>query len=337
MSKKIGSLVYATDQGLGILAKQLYDAGVLDEVLVVKHAHYPTRLEWYPGAQVIPVKPFDPRLAREFCDRMDVLLFLETPFEWGLLSYCHERGKRTVLMPMYECMPERLSCEPDLWLCPSQVDLDYYPCGMAAGKHQSRNSVYLPVPVAGVQWQQRQRAEVFVHNAGHGGLLNRNGTGELLDALPYVQSPIKLLLRSQKRLQWDVTDPRVEVRIGTLEHDELWGSGDVFLFPEKFNGLSLPLQEALAAGMLVMAGARYPMTSWLPNDPLIPVSSYTEARISPRCHKFQQANYSPRDIAATIDAWYGKDITGYSQLGLEYAQTMCWANWRKEYRTVIEG
>ena len=40
----------------------------------------------------------------------------------------------------------------------------------------------------------------------------------------------------------------------------------MFVFPEKFNGLSLPLQEARAAGMLVLATDRFPMNTWLPRE-----------------------------------------------------------------------
>jgi glycosyltransferase involved in cell wall biosynthesis len=203
--------------------------------------------------------------------------------------------------------------------------------------------MFAPIPVD-VPWRQRTRAEVFVHNAGHGGLKGRNGTAELLEALPLVKSPVKLILRSQDRMPVQAHEGRVRMgnvevfaSSGTLEEKWLYDAGDVFLFPEKFNGLSLPLQEARAAGMLVMCGDRFPMSEWLPREPLIPVAGYRKNRIGPPYHEFSEAVFDPKDIAATIDRWYGRDITEYSASGKAWAESMSWAKLRPRYLEVLES
>ena len=48
MAKKIGSIVYATDQGLGYMAKDFYDHGLIDEVLVHPHTKRDNHFDWYP-------------------------------------------------------------------------------------------------------------------------------------------------------------------------------------------------------------------------------------------------------------------------------------------------
>ena len=45
---RVGSVVYATEQGLGRLGKSFYDAGVIDEVLIVNHpSRKIQRPDWY--------------------------------------------------------------------------------------------------------------------------------------------------------------------------------------------------------------------------------------------------------------------------------------------------
>lgn len=190
--------------------------------------------------------------------------------------------------------------------------------------------IQLPVPTPeNVKWRLRTKAEVFICNAGNGGLGGRNGTKELLEAMKWVKSPIKLIVRSQVKID-AYNDPRIEYRIGTF--DDIWSEGDVFVFPEKFNGLSLPLQEACASGMLVMCGDRFPMNTWLPKEPLIPVKSYKKERIAV---EFDSAVIDPRDIAKTIDEWYNKDITEYSLKGREYNINNSWKTLKERYIEVM--
>jgi glycosyltransferase involved in cell wall biosynthesis len=159
----------------------------------------------------------------------------------------------------------------------------------------------------------------------------RNGTREVTQAMQYVKSPIKLIIRSQVPIQ-EINDPRIEYRIGTFE--DIWNEGDVFLFPEKFNGLSLPLQEAYASGMLVMAGNRHPMNLWLPNEPLIPIKHFKRNRISV---EFDEAIYDPIQIAETIDLWYNKNIESFSLLGKKWGQENSWDVLKAKYLKILEN
>lgn len=344
MTLRIGSLVYATEQGLGILARDFFDNGIITDPVIVRHGRHPNRSEWYPkGTPVIAdLRRDTARLVEPVLREVDAMLFFETPFQWPLIRRCRELGVKTVLMPMFECEPERLPEKPDLFLNPSLLDQVYYPEG-----------VFLPVPVNTnlVPWRQRTEAKVFVHNAGHGGLKGRNGTAETAEAMKYVKSPARLLLRAQEssRQYWaagqlrDANDhptnlsPNIDLRIGTVPYGDLWQDGDVFLFPEGFNGLSLPLQEACASGMLVMCGDRFPMNTWLPREPLIPVAGYRKERIGPPYNEYDRACFSPREIAAKIDEWYGRDISAYSESGKAWAESMSWQALKPKYLEVLEA
>jgi hypothetical protein len=343
---KVGTICYAVESGLGNLAKAFYDNGVIDEALLVRHHHFENKgADWYPGAKVLEPKPaLDVTLAMDFCQSCDVMLFFETPFMWSLLSILHSCGVPTALMPMYECYPLVMPHRADLYLCPSDLDAQYF--SPARGyPHSARINVPVKVP-----HRQRCEAKVFVHNAGHGGLRGRNGTKEVVEAWRRVKSEAKLIIRSQEPISlapYPELLGRATAEIGSVPYSELWdngGEGDVFLFPEKFNGLSLPLQEAFAAGMLVMATDRFPMNTWLPGSAsasgdyksvLIPVSSTRETCVGPGYQRFTESLVRPEDIAARVDHWYGRDVSSYSELGRAWAAENSWEVLGPKYRDVL--
>lgn len=311
----LGAIVLSTNQGLGLLAKSFYDHGVIKKVLIKPHSSRTNHPEWFPNGKPLHKDNYD-----WFFEGLNGVIYFEEPFEWKLLIEARQRMVKNILMPMYECTRYPFPYEPDLLLCSSKLDFDFY---------EGKNRVLLNVPVTQF-WKQRKTVKVFVHNAGNGGLGGRNGTKELLDAMNYVKSPIKLIVRSQEK-SFECDDPRVEIRVGTFDYEELFSEGDVFVFPEKFNGLSLPLQEAFASGMLVMCGNRFPMNTWLPNEPLIPVKEYKKEHISV---EFESAVFDPEDIAKTIDNWYGKDISEFSKLGKAWGTENSWENLKYKYLEV---
>ncbi len=356
---RVGTLCYATNSGLGILAKSFVDNGIVTDPYVVIHTAHRSNLEWYPKAPCVPhrdiTQPQQRRQLESWIKGLDVLLSFETPFDYFLIDIARRAGVKTVLMTMFECTPEHLPETPDEFWAPSLLDMrEFADPGVKrfndirffeswAGRYMNTTTVFTPVPVS-VPWRQRTEAQVFVHNAGHGGLKGRNGTREFLHALQFVESPAQFFLRTQK----DEADIRTMVKflqdsgkdiihfVGETPYEHLWDDGDVFIFPEKFNGLSLPLQEARAAGMLVMCGDRFPMNTWLPPEPLIQVADTRRNRIGPPYRSFDEAIFNPRDIAAKIDDWFGKDIGGFSEGGMEWAASMSWEALKPGYVAALE-
>lgn len=316
------------------MAKQFFDSGIVTESLLWKHPSRPSNLDWYPpGTVELNRRPFRGPLVERFVESIDVCLFYETPFDWTFLDYCRNRGVKTALVPMYEWMPERLAHKPDLMLCPSLLDLDYFPDG-----------VFLPIPVDPGHWKLRTRADRFLHNAGNIGCQEHKGTRQLLQAIPHVQNPeFRITIRAQAGdelrgmvRECGLSDPRVTFQYEEIPYERLWDDHDVLVAPEKLNGLSLPLQEGRAAGMVVMASDRYPANTWLPREPLIPVERYIRSRQSRGCLEFDLAVIEPRDIAAKIDEWVGRDIEEISRSGREWAEAHSWEAMEPKYLAVLE-
>lgn len=340
-NKRIGSIGYATEQGLGFMLKDFFDNGVVDEVLIVQHSSRPSfHREWYPSASLTPARPLDHEMMRRFCLSVDCVLFFETPFDWGLIDFCRRHQVRTVLIPMHECMPQWFGESrgwPNLVINPSDLEAKIWP-----------TSPMLTVPICrrSFPWEERRQANQFLHLAGHGGLKGRNGTRELYESLQYVAKLLDLTICSQgpspvipelPPYTCDLTVGQVQLHniVGPIKREELFRRYDAFVFPEKFNGLSLPIQEAFASGLLVIAGNRHPLNDWLPTDPLIPIASYVTNRIGPAYRAYDSAVIDPKDIASTIDRWNGADISGLSLLGKGWGDANCWDALRDDWRNLV--
>ena len=309
-----GIVCYATEQGLGRQAKSFFDNGLVQEVFVYPHSTYQTHWYWYPNR----CKTYE-----EMLEKVDEVWFLETPFDWNFVLRAREKGVKTVMFLMYEC--SRLPYFPDVLVGGSIMEKLHF-------EQQGREVKVIPVPAPKeIKWKLREKAQVFVHNAGHGGIGGRNGTDMLLNAMQFVKSPIKLIVRTQvDRFKSD--DRRVEIRVGDFPYETMFDEGDVFIYPDKFGGSCLPVQEAFSAGMCVMASNRLPHNTWLPNEPLIPIKGYVKNRIAEK--EFDSAVVDPHDIAQCIDKWYNLDITEFSLAGKKWAEENSWEKLKPLYEAL---
>ena len=323
---RVGTICYATRQGIGWIPKRYYDAGVITDVVILHHHARHNHLDWYPeGTPVVAIRPFDKHeCIHKLLEAVDVMLFIETPFDWDMLRLCRQYNVKSVIMPMYECTPRNLPDKPDMWLNPSLLDQDIF------------GGPFVPVPVPDVyreRWSLKTHAKRFLHNGGHLGLRGHKGTLEILQAMRYVTSPIELKVTSQDkpgldRIRESVPDANNDSRItfstDDVPYEELYDGYDVFIMAEKYNGLSLPLAEARATGMVVITTDRYPINTWLPKEHLIPVDNYQRACVSRAYREYDEAIVNPEYVGRKIDWMYGQNIESYSHQSRTWAELNSW-------------
>lgn len=314
---KIGTICYAHSRGLGHLAKSFIDAGIIQDIHVIRHPNIPMK-EWYPNAPVSDIRSV--RVSDEWLKTHDVILMFETPFDWDIIRRCKLLGVRTYLVPMYECTPDVIPHYPDVFLCPSLLDLREFP------PTSTTKSFLAPIPLSpDIKWKLRSKALHFIHNGGYLGMRGREGTELLIEAMAYVKSPVRLTIRVQENVSAHhqrlmARDSRIEYINHSVPYENLYRDGDVSILPQKFNGMSMPLMESRASGMLIMTTDRFPTNNWLRGEgALIPVHSTHQTRLAPRFRVIEECNILPTDIAATIDKYYGCDIKQQSDAGLEYS------------------
>lgn len=237
---------------------------------------------------------------------IDVLMIIETPYDWNILIRAWTKGVKIVFMPMIEWL-DRSKKElryVSLFLCPSpyttkklREDRILTPC------------FELPceVPSDGTKFKKRKKItkiKTFLHNAGHGGIGGRNSTTELMQAIKMTTIPARFIIRSQFPIPNKVQDARITYIEGNVENYwDLYNEGDVWIMPWKYGAAALGIQESLAAGMLPCITDMDPFNKYIPKELLIKPKSLSE-----RPHYAGQeelyADQDPVLIAQTMEKLY---------------------------------
>jgi len=118
-SSKVGAILLATEQGLGYLARDFYRNGLIDYILIHEHTTRPNFRDWYPRESIV-------HSTEELLAKSDVIFGIETFFHWNIVPQAREQGKKTVMMPMYEVSNHPFPYMPDMVLCPSALDFEFY-------------------------------------------------------------------------------------------------------------------------------------------------------------------------------------------------------------------
>jgi len=80
---KIGTINWATYSGLGILTKEFWDNGIINDILIPIHPNYPDHSSiFYPGKTTIspPNSNYDVNILENYIKELDVLFLFETYF-----------------------------------------------------------------------------------------------------------------------------------------------------------------------------------------------------------------------------------------------------------------
>ena len=344
---RISAIVRADCGGLGTLSRMFHDYLGFHRTLSISrhpHEHYP---QWFANSREVAGSGISEADVRWLCDGADVVLSFETWYGHLVPRVARELGVRTALVPMYECCPPD-SVElryTDLAICPTRLDLEvarHHTPGLADAR-KLRLSV--PIDTRRIAFRRRRRARVFVHHMGHGGLAGRNGTAEVIAAWRHVRSDARLLLRHQAPLPLKPPDDdRITIEAAAPENYwELWtASGDVYLHPTRWDALSLPIHEALAAGMPVMTTRFWPhcdapdgRRGYLPASSqalAIPPERRARRRI---CREITSYEMTPQAIAAAVDRLFDADIEAASDDARSYAERHSWQRLGPRWRTTL--
>lgn len=325
---KVGIIGRADNTGLGVETWEFCRHFPGAKVMIVSFAFikefeqiYKLHLERFYKPEVVSGIPSEHEL-RIFLSNVDVLFTIETPYNPKTYEIAREMGVKTVLRVNYEWLEHR--SRPDLYIAPSLYHFDEIP----------EPKVYLPFPINRevLPFKLRKKAKKFIHIAGNMKAgYDRNGTDAFLEAIPHIKSNIEIIIKSQVPIE--CRDPRV--RVDVCDHEnywEIWEDADVLVSPRRYAGQSLPLNEALSLGMAVVMTDMAPQNEFLPNDFLIPATHKKPLMIK---QNIEIAEINPKDIAAKIDEWAGKDIKKYSQISDNIASAWSWEALKSKYQQLF--
>lgn len=267
---RVGVVGRCEARGLGYqsldVARHL-DAAVL--LVAPTPQRHPTHPDWYDGLPVTPVEwstndgrhhLHEPTVRAWLAD-VDVVYAAETLYDWRLARWAADAGVAVVVHVNPELLAPAVRSTPGVcWWAPTPWLLHTLPEGTRV----------VPQPVAADQATAVDAAPVggpvrFLHVVGHAAHLDRNGTRVLAQALSKLRCYCDVTVTAQDGAVRDVRarDRRVTVRC-LPGYDNRWDAyrGDVLVMPRRYGGLSLPAQEAMAAGMAVVMPDVVPNGEW---------------------------------------------------------------------------
>lgn len=326
---KIGLVCKADNSGLGSLSQDFYKYLNPIKVLTI-FGGYENHPERFPNGIICNIGMPTLEQIDEFLKDIDVVLTFETPYNWNLISEARKRGIKTIIIPNYEWTTNNPPVEPDLWLCPSKLDYNIL-------KEEGRNVEYLPIPIdrTKIPFRLRRKAETFVFNNGHGGSIGRNSAREMIEAISRVKIGAKFIVRSQVPIDNMLNDGKTKFILGESKKEDLYSEGDILVFPHKFDGLSLPIQEAMAAGMPIITTDFFPHNEYLPKELLFKPDDIGKAKLCEECREIDLHFIYPRLLAEKIEEIAFKDITELSLQMNRQAEEWSWDTLKKNYQELL--
>lgn len=332
---KVGLIARGDDRGLGTLTREFYRAMKPDRtLLVVLPNELDVHLDWYnaladttrvlqltseravPGAAKAAVM--------EWLEGLDVLYSAETYYDWRIVTWARQLGVRTVChaMPEFYRHDTHALPDPDVWWTPTSWRLDWMP---------PRTRV-VPVPVALDRFDhggaRERRPFTWLHVAGARAAEDRNGTRLVLSAVRLCNEPQRVILRSHgERIPVPRNNRGVDVEIVTepvADYWRLYDEGELLVMPRRYGGLSLPVQEAMAAGMAVLMPDAEPQASeW----PVLTLPCVERSYVQLLNRRVPLLDVEPRAIAQRLDAFARADdaLVGMARIRAgEWARANSW-------------
>ncbi|WP_156904971.1 glycosyltransferase [Mycobacterium kansasii] len=296
----------------------------------------PLHPEYFPDATVINRLPNDEDCAR-FMQGLTSVYSAETFYNRRLPIIGRSMGVKTVLHTNPEFLD--LHDEPTLWAAPSRWLWSTIP----------NPKVFLLVPVETDRFapQPADKAVNFLHLIGRPAVHDRAGTADFLRALQYVHSDITVTITCQEpgyvrslmlsngiRLPDNID---LHVREGDrADYWDLYTDQHVLVSPRRFGGLSLPHQEACAAGLPVIATHCSPNSDWLPHEWLVSASKVGQFQAKQRIDLYS-ADHLALAEKITRFANYPVFYREAAERALTIAKSLSWEQLRPLYEKVLSA
>lgn len=263
---KIGIIAYRNNSGLGNLAKNLYENLEMDSWYIINHSLKGINTDNLTNFSIAP-NDFNIKHFEKYLDTYtpDVMVIIETPFNWEYLPLLKKRGIKVVYIPMIDCVRfdeiKYKDCV-DTWIMLNKLG---HSLALAA---RGINNIYqLNYAVDTNYFEFKERTgTTFVHNAGYYELIKgqadaHKGTDLVIDVFACLPQ-YKLLLRSMTNVPFFT--PFNKTFVSDIR--DLYKDGDIYLAPSRWEGLGLPLYEAMASGMVLMTTNAPPMSEFSIDD-----------------------------------------------------------------------
>lgn len=277
--KRLGLIVRADNTGLGNQTRSLCYMLKPDVVMIVNSSFFngnDQHYEWYDGFNCQVTKSW-PTMAEcvTFMKGLTHVVTAETIYNPTIFEIARKNKIKVFIQPNWEFLDHlnQPLPQPHKWLMPSHWHIEEM-------KEKFPNTIYLPPPIflndfkEAAEKNRKKTGKInFVHIVGNAASNDRNGTIDVLEAMKLAKCNFTLTIRSQKpltNLSYLLDDSRIRVDINNFEKEqEMYIGFDAMIFPRRYGGLSLPMNEALASGLPVIMNDISPNNEVLPSQWLV--------------------------------------------------------------------
>lgn len=328
---RIGLVARSNRKGLGTMTAEFHQHMAPARTLVVR---LPADEGGYPFEGDTRVVDFDGALPEDAMDWLiagsDVIYSAETPYDYRLLERASAAGVRTVLHGMWEFLAYRHQRDlprPTIFAAPSPWHLAEWPTPVA----------HLAVPLPDLEHRKpRFPVETLVHPGGSPARGDRNGTQALLEALPFVRRAMRIVLRTWSPPRRRRLPSRIDLVIKPSAPDwrEVTADADAIVIPRRYGGLCLPIQEATARHLPVLALAREREAGY-PHAAHVPIARSRPMGLP--CGPVERADVDPRLLARSIDHLVAdrEMAEEMAEASATFARQRSWEALRPAYEAVL--
>ena len=305
---RLGIIARSDNTGLGNQTKELVDMLRPDKVMLInsisfnKNKQYPDRYKEYNCYYVRGFPKTND--INDFLKDLDVILTCETFYNNSFVSLAHRKGVKTFLQYNYEFLDylQRPDQElPDTLIAPS---LWGFEAVTEAFGSRSR-VIHLPPPTTPDLFFTAKSNNLtkdhkrLLHIGGKAAHLDRNGTNTVIEMLKYSKSDYELVIKSQSKLDINITDSRVSIDTNSPDNkQDLYSGFDAMILPRRYAGLCLPMNEALLSGLPVFMTDISPNYTILPKSWLVPSKKIDEFKARTMIDVYEA---NPEALAKLID------------------------------------
>lgn len=330
---RIGTIGYRTKTGLGYQVKSYVKHLPVTKVMVVNLNGYNgiPLTDWYPDAVTVNGYPREDHLS-DFLKDIDVVLLAETPLNYNLYQIARDRGIKTAVVANWEFWDYYLNPQfpkPDLLIMPSVWRLE------EAKQWANENGVrcvQIHHPVDREEFPFRERhTKSFIHIAGNPAVHDRNGTWTTLQAMPDVT-----VITQNDNLATHIKRKYRNARVlsSISEPQAMYEYSDILVFPRRYGGNCLPLNEALSSGMPAIMPDISPNNHLLPKEWLVPARQ--DGHFTPRT-KVDLYSVDPNALREKIEWFKTCNIAEESRKADKIAETISWDTLRPKYMEALES
>lgn len=319
------------DRGLGIQTSNIYDNLKPDRTLcvLVPQSGYASHPERYPDATFITLTDdgLDEATVRDWWSGLDVVVSVETLYDWRLTEWAKADNVRTVVQgnPEFHIAAER---QPDVWWWPTTWRLNELPEGRL---------VPVPVPDVPIVAGDPDGPIQFLHIAGAHAMEDRNGYHAVAQAGRRLKGA-RLNIYAQAGgfgpSYWARTNKNVVEHGAVEDRWSMYEGQHVLLLPRRYGGLCLPALEAMASGLALAMTDCSPNTDW----PIVPISSSNGKSVFFQAGWITIRDVTANSVASTMNVLMDpQTLSGLMRRSREWAEENRWSVLASTYHDAIEA